>query len=136
VTTEDFIMALFCWVDDRLGDLPKRSDARLCPSERVTIGLLAVLKGGYFRTFYRWLKRDFEALFVCLPDRTRLQRALRAHRAWCDSLLADPTFFAVIDTWYRADPPGARRPQYAAGGQEGQKQSAVDCRAETVLAGQ
>jgi hypothetical protein len=99
MTTEDFIIALFCLVDDRLGDLPKRSDARLYPSELVTIGLLAVLKGGYFRAFYRWLKRDFEALFVCLPDRTRLQRALRAHRAWCDRLLADPTFFTVIDTY-------------------------------------
>jgi Transposase DDE domain len=99
VTTEDFIISLFCLVDDRMGKLPKRSDATLYPSELMTIGLLYALKGGFFRAFYRWLKRDFEYLFVELPDRTRIQRALRAHRDWGDRLLADPTFFTVIDTY-------------------------------------
>jgi hypothetical protein len=99
MTTEDFIIALFCLVDDRMGKMDKRSDAKLYPSELVTIGLLYALKGGFFRAFYRWLKRDFEPLFVHLPDRTRLQRALRAHRDWCQPLLADPTFFTVIDTY-------------------------------------
>lgn len=99
MTTEDFIISLFCLVDDRMGQLPRRSDAKLYPSELVTIGLLYALKGGSFRAFYRWLKRDYEALFVQLPDRTRLQRALCAHREWCQDLLADPTFFTVIDTY-------------------------------------
>lgn len=99
MTTEDFIINLFCLVDDRMGDLPKRSDAMLYPSELVTIGLLSALKGGSFRAFYRWLKRDFEGLFVALPDRTRIQRALRAHREWGVRLLAEPTFFSVIDTY-------------------------------------
>ncbi|NOG50566.1 MAG: hypothetical protein HND48_14930 [Chloroflexi bacterium] len=81
MTTEDFIISLFCLVDDRMDKLGKRSDATLYPSELVTIGLLFALKGGYFRAFYRWLKRDFETLFVRLPDRTRIQRALRAHRS-------------------------------------------------------
>jgi hypothetical protein len=99
VTTEDFIIGLFCLVDDRMGNLAKRSDARLYPSELVTIGLLYALKGGFFRAFYRWLKRDFERLFVELPDRTRITRALCAHRDWCLQLLADPTFFTVIDTY-------------------------------------
>jgi hypothetical protein len=99
MTTEDFIISLFCLVDDRMGKLEKRSDAMLYPSELVTIGLLYALKGGFFRAFYRWLKRDFEALFVQLPDRTRIQRALCAHRDWSQSLLADPTFFTVIDTY-------------------------------------
>jgi hypothetical protein len=98
VTTEEFIIWLFCLVDDRMGKLAKRSDAKLYPSELVTIGLLYALKGGFFRGFYRWLKRDFEALFVQLPDRTRIARALRTHRNWCRHLLADPTFFTVIDT--------------------------------------
>ncbi|MFN8447729.1 MAG: hypothetical protein U0521_03810 [Anaerolineae bacterium] len=84
MTTEDFIISLFCLVDDRMGKLPKRSDASLYPSEVVTIGLLYALKGGFFRAFYRWLKRDFERLFVELPDRTRIQRALCAHRDWGD----------------------------------------------------
>jgi hypothetical protein len=35
----------------------------------VTIGLLFALKGGHFRAFYRWLKRDFDALFAGLPER-------------------------------------------------------------------
>lgn len=99
MTTEDFIISLFCLVDDGMGAMLKRSDAKLYPSELVTIGLLYALKGGFFRAFYRWLKHDFEPLFVQLPDRTRLQRALRAHRGWCQGLLADPTFFTVIDTY-------------------------------------
>jgi hypothetical protein len=99
VTTEDFIISLFCLVDDRMSNMKKRSDAKLYPSELVTIGLLYALKGGFFRAFYRWLQRDFETLFVQLPERTRLHRALRAHRSWCEDFLAEPTFFTVIDTY-------------------------------------
>jgi hypothetical protein len=99
VTTEDFIIMLFCAVDDQMSDVPKHPQAKLWPSELVTIGLLFALKGGYFRAFYRWLKRDYEALFVELPDRTRLQRALYVHQAWCDCFLDPPTFFTVIDTY-------------------------------------
>lgn len=99
MTTEDFIISLFCLVDDRMGKMEKRADAMLYPSELVTIGLLYALKGGFLRAFYRWLKRDFEGLFVTLPDRTRIQRALRSHREWGECLLADPTFFTVIDTY-------------------------------------
>jgi hypothetical protein len=99
VTTEDFIIYLFCLVDDRLGKLPKHPQALLWPSELVTIGLLFALKGGYFRAFYRWLERDYADLFSELPERTRLQRLLVAHQDWCDRFLADPTFFTVIDSY-------------------------------------
>jgi hypothetical protein len=99
VTTEDFIIVLFCWVDDQMGPVRKHSQARLWPSELVTIGLLFALKGGYFRAFYRWLKRDYEPLFVKLPHRTRLQRLLATHQDWCDLFLAGPTFFTVIDSY-------------------------------------
>ena len=99
MTTEDFIISLFCLVDDRMGKVPKRADAKLYTSELVTIGLLYSLKGGFFRAFYRWLKRDVAHLFTELPDRTRLARALRAHQAWSVGLMADPTFFTVIDTY-------------------------------------
>lgn len=99
MTTEDFIISLFCLVDDEMGKVAKRSDARLYPSEVVTIGLLYALKGGYFRAFYRWLKRDYEPLFGKLPDRTRMQRMLKVHRSWCNQFLAEPTFFTVIDTY-------------------------------------
>jgi len=99
VTTEDIIIHIFCKVDDRMPGVKKHPQAKLYPSELVTIGLLFALKGGYFRAFYRWLKRDYDALFAGLPDRTRLQRALKAHRDWLDLLLADATLFTVIDTY-------------------------------------
>jgi hypothetical protein len=99
VTTEDIIIHVFCRVDDAMGKVAKHPQARLYPSEVVTIGLLFALKGGYFRAFYRWLKRDYEALFVRLPERSRLQRLLRTHQGWCQCFLAEPTFFTVIDTY-------------------------------------
>jgi hypothetical protein len=54
MTTEDSIIHVFCLVDDRMKEIPKQSQAKLYPSELVTIGLLFALKGGYFRAFYRW----------------------------------------------------------------------------------
>ena len=99
MTTEDFIIHLFCLVDDRMGPLPKHSQAHLWPSELVTIGLLFALKGGYFRAFYRWLQRDYAGLFAGLPHRTRIQRLLKTHQDWCALFLADPTFFTVIDSY-------------------------------------
>jgi len=99
VTTEDIIIHIFCKVDDKMPELPKHSQAKLYPSELVTIGVLFALKGGYFRAFYRWLKRDYDGLFAGLPDRTRLQRAMTAHQDWIDSLLAAATLFTVIDTY-------------------------------------
>ena len=99
MTTIDFITILFCHVDDRMGNMPKHPQSHLWPSELVTIGLLFALKGGYFRAFYRWLKRDYESLFGELPERTRLQRLLATHQDWCRRFLADPTFFTVIDSY-------------------------------------
>jgi hypothetical protein len=99
VATEDFVISLFCLVDDRLGCRRKHPQAHLWPSELVTIGLLFALKGSSFRSFYRWLARDYAALFGGLPERTRLLRALRTHQDQTARFLADPTFFTVIDTY-------------------------------------
>jgi hypothetical protein len=99
MTTEDIIVHVFCLVDDRMPAMGKHSQASLYPSEIVTIGILFALKGGFFSAFYRWLKRDYEALFAGLPDRTRLQRLLKTHRSWFDNLLAQPSFFTVLDTY-------------------------------------
>jgi hypothetical protein len=99
VATVDFLISLFCLVDDRLGQQPKHPQAHLWPSELVTIGLLFALKGGSFRAFYRWLARDYAPLFGELPERTRLLRALRAHESQTRAFLAAPTFFTVIDTY-------------------------------------
>ncbi len=53
MTTEDIVIHIFCAVDNRLGAVRKVSQAKLYPSEVVTIGILFTLKGGHFRAFYR-----------------------------------------------------------------------------------
>src|SRR6266851_3598913 len=98
-TTIEFITALFCQVDDQLAGLPKHPHANLWPSEIVTLGLLHALKGGGNRAFYRWLTRDYRALFPQLPERTRLFRLFKTHHDWTTAFLATPTVLGVIDTY-------------------------------------
>src|SRR6266852_527078 len=99
MTTLDFITALFCQVDDHLPGIPKHPHATLWPSEIVTLGMLHALKGGGNRAFYRWLTRDYRALFPQLPERTRLFRLFRTHQDWTQVFLATPTVLGVIDTY-------------------------------------
>src|SRR5207248_2259348 len=99
VLTEDFIIQLFCLVDDRRGPQRRHSQARLWPSARVPSGLLFALQGGAFRAFYRWLARDYAPLFGGRPERTRLLRARQGHHQWTTRFLAEPTFFTVLDTY-------------------------------------
>lgn len=99
MTTEEFIIELFCQVDDQMKDVPKHPQAQLYPSELVTIGVLFALKGAGNRAFYRWLKRDYRQLFPRLPERTRLFRLLKTHREWTDRFLADPTVLGVADSY-------------------------------------
>jgi len=99
MTTIEFITALFCQVDDQLAGLPKHPEARLWPSEVVTLGLLHALKGVGNRAFYRWLTRDYQTLFPQLPERTRLFRLFRTHHDWTKVFLAAPTGLGVIDTY-------------------------------------
>jgi len=63
-----------------MGAIPKHPEAHLWPSEVVTLGLLHALKGVGNRPFYRWLTRDYRALFPRLPERTRLFRLLKTHQ--------------------------------------------------------
>ena len=63
MTTEEIIIHIFCRVDDGMGEVEKVPQADLYPSEVVTIGILFALKGGRFRAFCRWLKRDYDPLF-------------------------------------------------------------------------
>jgi hypothetical protein len=63
MTTVEFITALFYEVDEPLRTIPKHPEARLWPSEVVTLGLLHALKGVGNRAFYRWLTRDYRPLF-------------------------------------------------------------------------
>jgi hypothetical protein len=99
MTTPEFITALFYHVDEQLRTVPKHPEARLWPSEVVTLGLLHALKGGGNRAFYRWLTRDYRPLFPRLPERTRLFRLFQTHHAWTQVFLAAPTVLGVIDTY-------------------------------------
>jgi hypothetical protein len=80
-------------------DVPKHPQAKLYPSEIVTLALLFALKGVGPRGFYRWLVRDYRPLFPNVPHRTRLFRLFAAHRAWADTFLAAPTVLGVADTY-------------------------------------
>src|SRR5262245_39033123 len=97
--TVDFIIALFCQVDDLLSDIPKHPEAHLCPSEVVTLELLHPLTGGGNRAFHRWLTRGYCALFPCLPERPRLFHLFRPQQDWTRTFLAAPTVLGVIDTY-------------------------------------
>ena len=99
MTTVDFITALFYEVDEQMRTMPKHPEARLWPSEVVTLGLLHALKGTGNRAFYRWLTRDYRALFPRVPERTRLFRLFRTHQDWTQVFLASPTVLGVIDTY-------------------------------------
>ena len=97
--TEDFIIDLFCRIDDQMKDVPKHSQSKLYPSELVTVGVLHALKGVGQRAFYRWLTNNYRHLFPSVPDRTRLFRRLKTHQDWTGRFLADPTVLGVADTY-------------------------------------
>jgi hypothetical protein len=99
MTTEDIIIYLFCYVDDRMRDIRKVPQSLLYPSEVVTIGILFALKGGRFRAFYRWLSRDYAYLFGRLPDRTTLIDQLAQYQHLCDRLLEPSSLLTVTDSY-------------------------------------
>jgi hypothetical protein len=99
MSTEEFIIGLFCRVDDAMHAVPKHTQAVLFPSELVTLALLFALKGVGERAFYRWLVRDWLPLFPQVPERTRLFRLFTTHHAWVDRFLAAPTVLGVADTY-------------------------------------
>jgi hypothetical protein len=98
MTTQDFLITLCCAVDQEMLPLPQRLDAKLYPSEVVTLALLYALKGGGTRAFSRWLMRDYQALFPQVPERTRLFRLFKTHTAWTAHFLAAPTVLGGADT--------------------------------------
>jgi hypothetical protein len=99
VTTEEFIIELFCRVDDVMLDVGKTGQAHLYPSEVVPLGLLFALKGSGNRAFYRWLSRGYRAWFPRLPERTRLFRLFNEHQHWTQRLMVAPSFIGLIDTY-------------------------------------
>jgi hypothetical protein len=97
--TEDFIIELFCRVDDKMLEVTKHSQAALYPGEVVTLALLFALKGCGNRAFYRWLRANWRHLFPSLPHRTRLFRLFNSHRKWVERFMAEPTLIGVIDSY-------------------------------------
>src|SRR6184192_4359501 len=97
--TVEFITALFYEVDEQMRTVPKHPEARLWPSEVVTLGLLHARKGVGTRPFSRWLTRDYRMLFPQLPERTRLFRLFTTHQDWTQLFMAAPTVLGVIDTY-------------------------------------
>jgi hypothetical protein len=99
VTQEQFIIELFCRVDDMLPKTQKHIQAKLSISELVTLGLLFALKGSSQHAFYRWIKHNWIDLFPVLPERSRFFRRLKTHRQITEKFLAEPTVFGVIDSY-------------------------------------
>lgn len=99
MSTEEIIIRLFCMVDDRIGPVNKRSDAKLHDSEIVTIALIFSLRGGQYRRFYRWLHANYSFLFPNLPELSRLLRVFKRCAYYTDDFLAEPSFFTVADTY-------------------------------------
>lgn len=99
MTGEEFITELFCRIDRQMAGVKKHPQAKLWPSELVTLGVLSALTGKGPRAFYRFAKAWLLPLFPHLPDRTRLFRALAAHRGWADRFLAEPSLLGIADTY-------------------------------------
>ncbi len=68
MTTEDFIISPFCSIHDRMKDVPKHNQARLYPSETVTLGVLFALKSVGSRAFYRWWSATTRACSRSCPS--------------------------------------------------------------------
>lgn len=99
MTTSDFIIDLFCRVDDRLGDVPKHPQAQLWPSEVVTLAMVFALKGVGPRPFYRGLVRDYSDRFPNLPERSRRFRSFKSHWHWSQAFMGEVTRLGVADTY-------------------------------------
>lgn len=99
MTTEDFIIELFCRIDDAMKETAKHAQSNLYPSEIVTLGVLFALKGVGNRAFYRWLENNFQKLFPKLPERTRLFRLIAVHQDWTNHFLVEPGLLSVVDSY-------------------------------------
>jgi len=96
---EDQIITLYCRIDDTMKNVGQHPQAKLSPSEIVTLAVLFAIKGVSQRAFYRWLDGNWRAWFPKLPERTRLFRLFATHQDWVDRFLAQPTLFGVADTY-------------------------------------
>lgn len=112
MTALSLTFELFFRVDEALPQVQAHPLSKLHPSEAVTLGLLYALKGGSFRSFYRWVQNELCSLFPRLPERTRLGRILNACSELTSRFLAQPSFFGALDSYglTMLHPRRARRP--------------------------
>ena len=99
MTTIDLITDLFCRIDDQMQSLPKYPQARLWPSEVVTLRVLHALKAVGNRAFYRGLTRNYLPLFPYLPERSRLFGSFKTHQRGTHLFLAPPTLLGIVDRY-------------------------------------
>src|ERR1035437_3371511 len=98
--TEDTITDFLNEAKAKCGHLPKHPQAHLYPYEVVAIGMLRAFRGGSFRSFYRWLKGDWDAVFSGpLPERTRLSRLLVHHFHNADAFLVEAESELICDSY-------------------------------------
>src|SRR5262245_30326145 len=98
MTPQDFIMALFYAVDQERREVPQHSEAKLYPSEGVTLAWLHAIQAGGPRAWYRWRIRDYLPLFPQVSERPRLARLFKTHTAWTTRFLAASTVLGVADS--------------------------------------
>jgi hypothetical protein len=95
-----FIILLFCLVDECTSDLEQHYNAKLHPSEVVTLALLKRMSGKAYRRFLVWLKTT--GLFPKLPDFTRLCRLFTQYKQAIEVISKQmdsmSTSWAVLDS--------------------------------------
>lgn len=99
MSSDNFIVELFCKIDDKMKEVKRHSQSKLWPSEITTLAILFALKGVGNRAFYRWVSANLRELFPKLPERTRLFRQFAAHAKWSRLFAAEPTMLAVADSY-------------------------------------
>ena len=62
--TDELIIGVFCMIDAELAAVKKHSQAKLYPSEVVTLMLIFSAKGGHYRAFYRWILFNYRQLLT------------------------------------------------------------------------
>lgn len=79
---ELFIILLFCMVDEHTGELRQHGNAKLHPSEIVTLALLKRMTGKAYRRFLVWL--NWTGLFPNLPDYSNLCKMFHQYKEVID----------------------------------------------------
>ena len=96
---EDIVLLLFLLVDQYVGELPQHPQAKLHPSEIVTLALLKPLKGQAYRRFHTWLL--LSGWFKDLPDFSRLNRLFKLYKPTIEVLsrqLGDWSWLVIDST--------------------------------------